>query len=199
MKFTFVSSCAVLILVSSLFAQQKPDQTKFPKQVVEEFVQIETSGGRLTLDGWRRASVFFVRPDPFTPHPKIFVIRSEFSVWDPSTRPSNRNSEILVDIDPLGEIDSKLRFKTEERKFAKTSLAYKLALASSRWTLKSDGELDGEQSVPPQWLISDPNDSVTLTVSAATRYVAEQRSQTADPALRTNADQTLSKLKTFKR
>jgi hypothetical protein len=48
-----------------------------PKEVLEQFVKEDTSGARLTTEGWYRTAHFFVRPMLSTLDKKILIVSEE--------------------------------------------------------------------------------------------------------------------------
>jgi hypothetical protein len=186
---------ALSLGVSTPAAQSTTTEPQSPKQVVERFVKMETNGERLTPDGWREASVFFVRPSPFPQHPRIFVIGDNFLVWDPVISIADNKAEVPVEVDPQGQIDGHLRFAPPSRRFFKTSAYFHLVFTDKHWRLGPQGDPNEELTGPSRWLISSPNDTVILTLSAAIRYVSRQRRENTDLTIKRNADLTLTKLK----
>jgi hypothetical protein len=177
----------------NLTAQFAPADAKSPKAVVASFVEVETEGGRLTPEGWRKASAFFVRSSPFTPDTTIVVIEKSYSVWDPMVIPPNTTS-VTVEIRPLGQIDSILRYTAPTRRFYKTSRHFNLVQTDHRWEVGAKGEPSKKVTVPMQWLIDGPNDTLMLDVATAIRYVTDRRDKTSDPTVKSNADKTLASL-----
>jgi hypothetical protein len=104
---------------------------------------------------------------------------------------------VSVEIDPIGQIDSGLRFMSPTRRYFKNSRYFNVVFTDKRFELGAKGEVAKEVTGSQSWLIEDLNDSLMLTVTAAIRYVDEQRDKTIDPVLRKSADETLAKLKTL--
>ncbi len=102
---------------------------------------------------------------------------------------------VTVEIRPVGQIDSALRYSPPTRRFYKTSRHFNLVQTNHRWEPGINGEPNKEVTVPMQWLIDEPNDTLMLNVSTAIRCVTERRDKTTDPVVRKNADLTLTKLK----
>ena len=71
---------------------------------------------------------------------------------------------------------------------------YSLIYTNRKSEDRATGESAAESTSPSRWLISDPNDTLMLTVRTATRYVTEARDKSKDPVLKKNADETLAKL-----
>jgi len=90
MKYSFLIGIALTFGIHGLAAQSVQADAKSQKTVVASFVEMETEGGRLIPEGWRKASAFFVRSSPFTPDAKIAVIEKNYSVWDAMVIPPTR-------------------------------------------------------------------------------------------------------------
>lgn len=171
-------------------AQGPEDRQKSPKKVVESFWKFETEGGRLTPEGWSKASSFFVRPVSPPSKKKISVIYKDSTISDPIIKGST--AHITVEILPQGQIDSTLRFTPSES--YKAGLVYNLLLTDKHWELGSDGT-PKEMTGPPEWRIEDTASTLWLSIDAAIHYVTDVRDKTTDPSIKKNADQTLTKLK----
>lgn len=197
MRSTFIVAICLTIGSGTLTAQSAGTGAKLQKDVVEKFMKMETDGGRIQPEGWQEARSFFVRSSPFTSRGRIFVIGKSYFVWDPMTIPPGTTT-VSVEVDPVGQIDSKLRFIPPARSYYKNSRYFKLVFTDKRWEMGHEGEAAREVTEPsPKWLIDEPNDSLMLMVSSAIRYVSEQRDATSDPIVKKNADVTIAKLKSM--
>jgi hypothetical protein len=67
---TITASLVLLIFAS---AESSTTQGKPPKEVLIEFVKAELDGARLTSEGWKKTSRFFVRSGS-PPYQTIFVV-----------------------------------------------------------------------------------------------------------------------------
>lgn len=166
--------------------------------MIEEFAKIETTGSRLTVDGRLKTCSFFVRSSPFEAHPKIFVIGSNYLVWDPVVPVENGKTQIRVEIDPKGFIDSKLKFIPMGHQFLKNSALYNLVLIAPNERPGSNCKPVSEVADQKRWMIDGPNDVVMVTIDAAKRYLDSERNKLADATLRKNASDTLSQLVNLK-
>jgi len=89
MKHSLALSTAVITFIlatGNAIAQAPGEGIKGPKQVVEEFLAMETNGGRLTPEGWHQAEAFFVRPAPEPSGRRIVVISPNYSVYETWTK-----------------------------------------------------------------------------------------------------------------
>lgn len=177
------------------YAQVPPTAPESPKEVVVRFCKMETGGGRLTLAGWQEARRSFVRSRTFSSESPIVVVGKAYSVWDPVVLPDG-TTEVTVDVDPVGQIDSKLRFSPPERRYYKNARHFKLAFSDKRWEVGTKEDATKEVTEPSRrWLIDEPNDTLMLSITTALRYVSQQRDSTSDSAIKKNAGETLTKLK----
>jgi hypothetical protein len=180
------------------FGQTVAAATKSPKEMIEDFAKIETTGSRLTADGRLKACSFFVRASPFEAHPKIFVIGSNYLVWDPVVPVENGKTQIRVEMDPKGFIDSKLRFTAMGHQLLKNSALYNLVFAAPNERPDPNCKPVSEVADRKRWMIDGPNDVVMVTIDAAKRYVDSQRNKPTDATVRKNASETLSQLANLK-
>jgi hypothetical protein len=115
--------------------------TGTPKELIS--VTIEMAGGRLTADGRLKTCSFFVRAIPFEAHPKMLVVGPKYLVWDPVVPVANGKTEIDVEIDPKGFIDSKLKFAPMGQQFMKNSAVYNLVFAEANERSNPDCKSNG--------------------------------------------------------
>jgi hypothetical protein len=166
--------------------------------MIEEFAKIETTGGRLTLDGRVRTCNFFVRASPFEVNPKIYVIGSNYLVWDPVVPVENGKTQIRVEIDPKGFIDSELKFTPIGHQFLKNSALYNLVLIAPNERPHPDCKSAGEVVDQKRWMIDGPNDVVMVTIETAKRYLDSKQNKLTEATIRKNVDETLSQLANLK-
>lgn len=181
---------AVVLAISvavPILTQARGDSAKSPEQVVEEFLAMETRGGRLTPEGWAKADEFFVRPVPTPPEKRVVVISKDYSVYEASVKEDR--AEVCNDYEDLGRIDSALHYTAPPSGFLKTTATYHLVRARR---LKSSTETVGSSL---GWKIADPSITLWLNLETAMRYVAAMRNKTGDPVVRRNADETLAVLR----
>jgi hypothetical protein len=182
--------------VSSLAAEFEKNDASAPKTIVEQFLKMETEGGRENVEGWETARKYFVHSSPFVPKKTVLLIDKDYTVWKPVTIAAGSTS-VTVDIEPIGRIGADLRFSTPTRRYYKSFMDFKLILVKKRWERDANG-VDREINEPsPRWLVDKPNDTLTLNLAAAIRYVSQQRDATDNPVIKRNADQTLAKLKSL--
>jgi len=180
--------------VSRLAAQSEKNDASAQKTIVEQFLKMETEGGRENAEGWETARKYFVHSSPFVPKKTVLLIDKDYTVWKPVTIAAGSTS-VTVDIEPIGHIGPDLRFSTPTRRYYKSFMDFKLVLVNKRWERDANG-VDREINEPsPRWLIDKPDDSLTLNVRAAIQYISRQRDSTDDPIIKRNADQTIAKLK----
>jgi len=159
-------------------------------------MRAETEGGRLTYDGYRQVSTYFVRPSPFSKMPKVFVIGNEFLVWDPVKGTEGDRAKVNVEIDPKGHIDRQLRFTPAGQNFLKNFAVFDLLYVPAEPDNDKQASDDSAEKNPRpgHWLIDGPNDTAVLTVKTATRYVADMQAVSTDPTTKKNAEATLAQL-----
>jgi len=127
MKHSLAFSTAVMTFIlatGNAIAQASGEGTKGPKQVVEEFLAMETNGGRLTPEGWHQADAFFARPAPEPSGRRIVVISPNHSVYETWTK--GDQAEVYNDCEGLGRIDTALRYTPPESGVLKTTGVYRL-------------------------------------------------------------------------
>jgi hypothetical protein len=190
-------SVSLLLTVAALGVcrQSGTKETKSPKEVVEEFWKLETEGGRLTLEGWHKAGIFFVRPSPPPQKKVIAVISGKNKYSTDELWVKEGQAEVDSGCIDLGRIDDALRYTPPDPGYIKTAVRHHLVLTDRHWEFGPDGVTENEVRGPLAWRIENPEPLLWVTVDAAVRYVRETREKTADATLKKNADQTLSKLK----
>ena len=167
-----------------IMAQAPADSAKAPKQVVEEFLAMETQGGRLTAEGWAKADGFFVHPVPMPHEKRVVVVSKDYSVYEVSVKEDR--AEVYNDFEDLGSIDSALRYTAPPSGFLETTTVYHLV------TLDRSNSSAGKAK-SSEWKITEPASTLWLNVETAIRYVAARRDKTTNPAI--NADRTLAILR----
>ena len=185
-----LGSCAI-----PAYAQIRASAPESPKEVVVQFSKMETERGRLTSEGWQEARSFFVRSRTFSSETPIFVVGKTSTVWDAIVLPDG-TTEVTVEVDPVGQIDSKLRFTPPEPRYYKNARHFKLVFSDRRWEVGAKGDATKEVTESSRrWLIDEPNDTLMLSITTALRYVSQQRDTTSDSVMKKNAVETLAKLK----
>lgn len=204
-------SLAVTILAlaaTTSYAQTVTARQKSPVDVVGDFMKIETSGGRLTFQGWCKASAFFIRPNfyPGSRHIHIHVILNDQANYAEEIARAQNWAEVYAGMNEVGEIDEALRFVPSpafphgiEVKEG-PSIRFDLVLTDKHWQLDlNDGGMSHVISGSPEWKIVDESPELCITIDAAIRYVREMRTTTSDSAIKKNADSTLAELKRMQR
>ena len=203
-------SLAVTILalaVTLSCAQTVKARQKSPVDVVRDFMKIETSGGRLTFQGWCKASTFFIRPNfyPGSRHIHVHVILNDQANYAEETARAQNWAEVYAGMNEVGEIDGELRFEPSPPPPHGTkvkegpSIRFDLVLTDKHWQLGPDGAMSRPITGPPEWKIVNESPELCITVNAAVRYVAEIAAKTNDPAIRKNAGNALAALKGMQR
>ena len=176
----YVLTVAVLFW-TNLWVAECTAVTDSPKQVMEQFVRMEVEGKRLTPQGWKQLSAFFVHPDQIATRPKIFVIGGSLTVWDAVPQSVRGRVRVDVEVVPKGHIDSQASFLPIGQNFQKSSIIFYL-------TCNDPDSADGK------WRIEGPNDVVMLNVAAAIDYVKRVAKESKDQMVRKNASNTLEHL-----
>jgi hypothetical protein len=182
----------------SLPAQAARGGTRSPKGLIEEFVKIETAGGRLTSEGRLKTCKFFVRASPFEAHPKMLVIGPDYLVWDPMVPVANGKTSINVEIDAKGFIDANLKFTPVGQQFMKFSAQYSLVLADVKSQANSEGGSEKDVGDRKRWMIDGPNDILMISVDTARRYLESEKNMLVDSAVKKNVENTIFQLSKLK-
>jgi hypothetical protein len=197
MKHILAVSLFLMVAALGVRGQSGTNETKSPKEVVEEFWKLETKGGRLTPEGWSKARVFFLHPSSPPQKKTIAVISGKYKYSVDERWIKGNQAEIWNGCIDLGRIDDALRYKPPDPRYDKAVVSYHLVLIDKHWEFGPDGVTEKEVSGPLAWRIENPEPVIWLTVDTAVRYVKEVREKTTDLTLKKNADQTLTKLKSL--
>jgi hypothetical protein len=188
--------------VSTAVAQKPAPLQTSPVKLVEEFWKVETTGGRLTPEGWYKASAFFIRSSAHPGNKIVNVVRNGVADRAEETARTATWAEVSINTDILGQIDSSLRFKSSPKDGPAGVLlikgpvvAFDLVLTDKQWKLNQDGARAKESDLTPQWLITCVSEATWINLDAAIAYVNELRAKTTDPAIRKNAGETLQQLR----
>lgn len=183
---------------------------KSPTEVVERVWKLATQGELLTPEGWDKvARQFFVHPAPLSGSKVILlqsqgdkviqVVSNDWSVLDETIE--GKKAKVTVEYYDAGRIDSTLHYAPgrEPDPIGKTQTLYALILAPTYTVMsyKSDVKsmaVDKVIAGSPAYQIESPQGPPWTTVNTAIRYVLEMRNKTTDPAIKKNADETLTKL-----
>lgn len=197
MKHVLLTSIILSLCSATLAQQPTACQGKQPRDVVEEYWRTATRGEFLAKDGWAKQASFFSGSSSSPKSRVIYVVSDDWDVG-PATAAGNQ-AQVIVDFAPAGEIDSLLRYTAPARTDAdKQGMLYRLTCAPTSFTdlrIESNGlKTSRTREGPPAWLVDGSPKDVLATVNATIRYVLEVKRTTKDPALRKNADETLTKL-----
>ncbi len=193
MKRTLIFGFALMLGADILLAQTMGTEAKSPKEVVEQFLKMETQGGRITPEGWRKASTFFVRPSRPSRDIRVFVVYRDYAVWNPVIK--GTTATVMMDIYSEGRIDSALRYTPPDAHSYKSGIMFKLVLTDKYWELGPHGNATTEVAGPREWRIDEASPMLVLNAQSAIRYVNEMRDRTTDPVTKKNARTTLLALK----
>lgn len=197
----FFAAIALLVPVESLCAQTRTVAQEFPVDVVRNFMKIETTGGRLTPEGWNKASTFFIRPDSYPDIRHVHVILNDQADYAEEIARSQNWAEVAAGMNEVGQLDAKLRFEPAPEPTRGImvkegpSIRFDLVLTDEYWQLEPDGIMSRALKGPPEWKIVNESPNLCITIDAAIRYVKGARAKANDPMIRKNADNTLAALK----
>jgi len=193
---------ALLVVFGSLLASaQAPAPMasgKSPEELIEDLWKKATEGEFLTAEGRNRYSGYFVRTSAPYEGKVVRVVSNRWGLLP--TRTSNTTAQVAVEYTDEGTIDSELRYTpAPPSPFFKAAWMFHLALAPTYAVMyKSDGKVitgkEEKETGLVAWQISDPQGPPFTTTNTAIRYVLEMRKKSSNPAVRRNADETLSKL-----
>jgi hypothetical protein len=142
--------------------------------------------------GWSKMSELLVQPG--SPHQGRVTIVRDFVVSNASIQDENK-AEVAVEYIYLGRLDTATglldRAPLSDRK---VRIDFALALTHNSGPSDHGSTVGGEPKNGAIWKIEAPPRESFLTVDSAIRYTTEILNKTSDPAVRKNADETLSKL-----
>jgi hypothetical protein len=194
----------VLLLIAALIpvsGQVSTGPQRSPSKLIEEFWNIETSGGRLTSEGLYSTSRFFIRSGLSAGWKVVNVTRNGSSDFIEETARTPTWTEVSVTTDGLGQIDSLLRFTPSPTRGPQgvmilkgPVLTFDLVLSGKQWKVNRDGGRELESVVPLQWLITCGGDTAWINLDTAIVYVKDIAAKTKDPIIRRNAGKTLQRL-----
>ena len=101
----------LVLAPAGLLRSQNPDYPESPSQVVEAYRRIDSGGGRLTPDGWRRASSFLLTSVPPPERVGVAVMRGERVDRHPVI--NGNRAQVWVVCSAIGRIDAFGRFTFE--------------------------------------------------------------------------------------
>jgi hypothetical protein len=163
-----------------------------PRQVLEEFCELDLQGKQLTLEGRQEVAQFFVKPE--SPPLKDIVVAMDCVVSEPAM--NGNTADFYVEQMMLGHLDSSLSYKPANPDHPDDPIMVRrdqsLVLTGEYWKAGPGGE---NQKIigPPTWRI-DSQHSPSISVEAAIGYVARMRDSTNDKTAKENANKTLTVL-----
>ena len=168
-----------------------------PKDVVEHLWNMAASGEM--INDWAPTARLFSEPGP-RPSDKTVRVFSDYW-WVEYFECSNEPEAVVMlrshwDRTP-GVIDARLHFTPPPQSSAQAGIGFRLVMETPHmYYWGADGKPIPAKPLPEpkRWLIQGPPPSPFLTVTAAIRYVLEERAKTDDPAIKKNADETLAEL-----
>jgi hypothetical protein len=184
----------VLVAIIACAAQVPKSQKKPTELVVRRYEKLIADGSLLTPEGWKRASKLFDRSDAYPRNSEIWVVSTGGLVGEDWVKGDRAQVETKWN-DDFGTIDSSLRLKPPD---ASGSIMMGEIFSLVFIHQPSGTKGTGEASETPglgEWKIEGPIHVRTATVTVAIRYVTEMRDQSADPAIRRNAEKTVAALK----
>ena len=171
--------------------------TDSPKDVVERLWE-EAASGEM-VDNWVPTARLFSEPGP-RPSDRTVRVFSDYW-WVEYFECSNEPEAAVVvnshwDRTP-GVIDSRLHFTLPPQSSTQAGIGYRVVMETPHiYYWGADGKPIPAKPLPEpkRWLIQGPPPPPFLTVTAAIRYVLEERAKATDPEIRKNADKTLAEL-----
>jgi hypothetical protein len=172
-----------------------------PIDMIKQYWKMETNGGRLTSDGWYRATAFFIKSDVPPPTLTLHVVRdSSLDTFEVTARTDNW-AEVTLNTDEIGQLDHSLRLKILPRVglhdveiLRGPYIPFHVVLSINRWEFRPDGTLGSEITGSPKWLIDCTENEIWVNEAVAVRYVTDARNKTTDPTIKKNSDESLAKL-----
>ena len=178
-------------------AAQGQSKRSEPERLIDQYMNMINEGDLLTPEGWQRAALLFELPGSPPSDDVIQVTTSHYPRSHiPATGDRIRVEENFVD--PLGSIDSSLRYKPPSEIYAHvegTVFVYYFVRTNKHWEPAPDGSTPQITIGAPQWKIEGSLNVRMAAVDAAIRYVARMRDETTDPDVKKNADRTIAILK----
>jgi hypothetical protein len=188
-KLVLAPAFAILLWVTALSSQSKPETADLPGDVVTKLWKSAQDGRLLSVEGWKDTSRLFAHPSPPLELRSFLVVSDNWSVG-PIIAGADK-VEVDVNYIPAGEIDSSLRYSPPPKTpYMKTGVAYHLVSV----TPHDSAHQPDERRESAGWKIDDPRSLPWTTVGGAIRYVTEVRDKSTHSVLTKNADATLAQL-----
>jgi hypothetical protein len=167
--------------------QHRASAASSPGEPVREYYRLDSEGGQLTEEGWRRIASLFVtpgsRPDLRSPSSSTVAVATRCVVDDVTVSNDGGTATVSVSNRGFGGLD----------------------LAAGRFT-PVPGRIGVEgrgvfrlTKTTASWQIESPVPGPTLSVETAIRELEALRSRTADAEVKRNATQSLKVLRTLPR
>jgi hypothetical protein len=186
-------------------AQPLKPALQSPLEVAPKFFGLESS---LAPDKWSDLEEFF----PETPTPKwnkIHVVDVvDIAASTERNGTSEDTSDVVVSTNSLGDLDSSLRLSnypsyrllpgSASACYGDYKFGFELLLSDMHLEIARDGAVK-QSTGPYAWKLEYPSFEPLVRLDTAIRYVTERRDKTTDPAIKKNADKTLTILKRYKR
>jgi hypothetical protein len=152
-------------------------------------------GFLFTLPGWKKAALLFELPSPI-PRDMLIYVTTRQRPFGKIQQQGNRMEFDEMWVDPLGIIDSGLRYKpSPQGELEGTIFLYRLVLSGEKWEPTADRQQPGESAGAQEWKIEGALKVREVAVDAAIRCVTTMRDQASNPEIKKNADKTLAILK----
>lgn len=189
-----------IVLMMAIFASAQTSimHTNSAREVVQEFVKVELEGARLTPEGRLQTTHLLVQPSSTPPDP-IDIVSDTFEIQDDATVTGVKLNVHFPFF--YGWLDSALRFTPAPHVAPGNgilkegiSLEYTVVPAGKQSEAKSNARQAAQKSAQ-EWRIENLPSFSTINLAAAIRYVSDMRDKATDPAVKSNANQTLTKLK----
>jgi hypothetical protein len=188
----------ILLCCGSLHAAQITCPKSPPQEVVENLWRRGQRGELLTQNGRKDALSLFVKAADQGATQEVRVFSEYYGVNMASI--DGNHATVQLEYADLGSISSNLIYRPAAQGAAyKTSFEFRLVSAPAHMRIYSqDGKTIAEEKEIPNTTVWRIEQSPIIfgwtTVNAAIRYTLEKRSETQDPQIRKNADETISKL-----
>jgi hypothetical protein len=186
MRISAVLRIAITLL---LFLGCMESQVASPKDVVQQFVNLDVEGLRLTPEGWTQADALFTKHTKPSLPTFVVVIGRHYGVSQDMTR----KDYFVLGYDDIGHID------TGTLRFMLTPVVPMVRYSTMGYTVTRADATGKNGSVSSDWRIEGAQPTeMHLTADSAIRWVTQRRDKTKDPTIRRNADQTIVKLKPYR-
>lgn len=187
-----------------------------PRDVLEAYRKMDEGGGRLTADGWYRASRFFVKPG-WAPHHYVLLVIGGERVEQGSSRPEGASNRVRIDVevDARGQIDSFGRFTSvldpslidptghpvmqsihaRLRGPLPIAQVYYLVQTDTYWEFGPNRKGLRQVKGPPEWRIETFAFEPMVTIGTAIRYLTKLHNESSSEVMRKNAEKSIAVLR----